>query len=529
MNRRRPLDSRLALLAVAALAVSPVAFSQVPVDDDGKPVGSYAATDELPALGDEDIPLMSATELEDLVGPIALYPDDLLAIVLPAATYPLQVIEAGRFLEELEEDPALEPNPDWDDSVVALLNYPEVVELMNEDIDWTWRLGEAVVAQQEDVVGAVETFRDRAYAAGNLRSDDYQKVERHDGVIEIKPVSDDVIYVPYYEPERVVVYQPRPVYYYYPRAYPVYYYPYPSYYDFDRGFFWGVTTAFTIGWVTDSLHVYHHSYRGHPYFGYRYWDNWWYRQPSINVYNTTYIRNTNVTVNHHYRGDRWHPRHNRREYIRETRPRVINHQRSVREARLRHDRGRAEPRREIRFRSRPETAPRQRPANATPMVRQRAEQREQRREPVARQRTQQRVERREPVARQRAVQREQRREPAARQRTEQRAERREPVARQRAERRVEHREPVARQRTEQRVQRREPVARQRTEQRVERREPVARQHVEQRRTAAPQRREARPEAPRSSAKRSESKPARSKEDRRSESRSERGKARRTTR
>ena len=102
--------------------------------------------------------------------------------------------------------------------------------------------------------------------------------------LQITPVVEDTIYVPYYEPERVVVYQTRPVYHYYPRAYPVYYYPYPSYHDFDRGFFWGVTTAFTIGWLTDSLHVYHHSYRGHPYYGwnYNFFGSYW-RRPSIKV------------------------------------------------------------------------------------------------------------------------------------------------------------------------------------------------------------------------------------------------------
>ena len=474
MNRRRQHGSIFAALALIAMTVAPVAHAQVPVDDDGEPIGQYGPAAETPELGAEEIPLMGATELEDLVGPIALYPDDLLAIVLPAASFPLQVIEAGRFLEELASDPSLEPNPDWDDSVVALLNYPEIVALMNEDIDWTWRLGEAVVAQQEDVVSAVETFRDRAYAAGNLRSDDYQNVERHGGVIEITPVSNDVIYVPYYEPERVVVYQPRPVYYYYPRAYPVYYYPYPSYYEFDRGFFWGVTTAFTIGWLSDSLHVYHHSYRGHPYFGYRYRDNWWYRQPSINVYNTTYIRNTNVTINRHYRGDRWQPRRDRRDYIRETHPRVMNHQRTVHDNRVRHDR-RAKSREPIRFRSRPDSLSRQRAANA---------------DRVSRQRDQHRV-------------------------------RSDVPARQRAERRSERREPAARQRAEQRVERREPVARQRAERRVERREPVARQRAE--------RRESRPAPSRSSAKRSESKPARNKENRRSEARRERGKERRNTR
>jgi hypothetical protein len=299
-------------------AVPLVAIAQSPVDDNGKVIGAYEPALENPntdlVVGNEEIPLMSDVDLEVLVGPIALYPDDLLAIVLPASAYPLQLIDAARFLEELESDPSLQPDPEWDDSVVALLNYPEVIELLNEDIDWTWRLGEAVVAQQRDVVSAIEVFRDRAYAAGNLKSDSYQNVTRDEGVIEITPVVEDVIYVPYYEPERVVVYQPRPVYYYYPRSYPVYYYPYTSAYAFDRGFFWGVTTAFTIGWMTDSLHVYHHSYHGHPYYGRSYRDRYWYRRPTVNVYNTTYVRNTDVTINRYYNGDRWRPRHDRRDY-----------------------------------------------------------------------------------------------------------------------------------------------------------------------------------------------------------------------
>ncbi|MCP4299293.1 MAG: DUF3300 domain-containing protein, partial [Gammaproteobacteria bacterium] len=272
------------------------------------------------ATGNEDIPLLSTVDLEELVGPIALYPDDLLAIVLPASAYPLQIVDAARFLESLEDDDSLKPDPEWDESVVALLNYPEVIELLNEDIDWTWRLGEAVVSQQADVVAAIETFRDRAYAAGNLKSDSYQNVSRDEGIIEITPIAEDVIYVPYYEPERVVVYQPRPVYYYYPRAYPVYYYPYSSGHAFDRGYFWGVTTAFTIGWFSDSLHVFHHSYHGHPYYGHSYWDRWWYRRPSISIHNTTYVgSNTNVTVNRYYGGDRWRPRVNRRDYVSEGR------------------------------------------------------------------------------------------------------------------------------------------------------------------------------------------------------------------
>ena len=261
----------------------------------------------------EELPTISASEIEALVGPIALYPDDLLAIVLPASTFPLQIVEAARFLEALEEDSSLQPDEDWDDSIVALLNYPDVVELLNEDLDWTWRMGEAVVGQQSDVIAAIESFRDRAFAAGNLESDDYQLVSQEEGTIQITPVQDDVIYVPYYEPEQVVVYQPRPVYFYHPRPYPVYYYPYPSYYAFDNyfhhSFFWGVTTAFSIGWQSHHLNTFHHSFYGHPYYGHSYYrNNWWYRSPDIHVYNNTYVRNNvNASHNRYNKGDRWQP------------------------------------------------------------------------------------------------------------------------------------------------------------------------------------------------------------------------------
>ncbi|MGI9222692.1 MAG: DUF3300 domain-containing protein [Woeseiaceae bacterium] len=298
----RSRKTRIAWLAALSVSLPGIGLAQVPVDESGDPIPVASA-------GSEDIPLLGPAELEKLVGPIALYPDDLLAIVLPATTYPLQLVQAERFLQELKNDSSLEPDESWDDSVIALLNYPEAIELLTDELDQTWRLGEAVVAQQADVVTAIENFRDRAYAAGNLKSDTHQTVSQDEGVIEITPVEEDVIYVPYYEPERVVVYQPSPVYYYYPRAYPVYYYPYSYGHSFSHGFFWGVTTAFTVGWFTDSLHVYHHSYYGHPYYGHNYGHNYWYRNPSIHVHNNYYYNSHNSyhSGNRYGHGDYWRP------------------------------------------------------------------------------------------------------------------------------------------------------------------------------------------------------------------------------
>ena len=185
--------ARAVLAALVLAGGAWPALAQIPVDEDGNVIGDYGTGGgEAAAIGDDGLPLKSADDLESLVGPIALYPDDLLAAVLPAATYPLQVVEAARFLEALESDPALAPDDDWDDSIVALVNYPEVVELMNQDLDWTWQLGEAVVAQQADVIAAIAAFRDKAAAAGNLNSDTHQSVTRNeDDIIEIEPSSED--------------------------------------------------------------------------------------------------------------------------------------------------------------------------------------------------------------------------------------------------------------------------------------------------------------------------------------------------
>jgi len=141
MNHRSLIDKlpQHLLLATLLLFAAGVSLAQVPVDDQGNPVG------EAVAAGDETVdaaPQRSTAELEDMVGRIALYPDDLLAIVLPASTYPLEIVQAARFLDEVEKDSSLQPDESWDESVTALLNYPEVLRMMNDDIDWTWQLGE---------------------------------------------------------------------------------------------------------------------------------------------------------------------------------------------------------------------------------------------------------------------------------------------------------------------------------------------------------------------------------------------------
>jgi len=177
--------------------------------------------------------------LETLVAPIALYPDDLIAIILPASTSPLQIVQADRFLDKRKTDPQLPIDDKWDDPVKSLLNYPDVVKKMSADLDWTSALGEAVVDDQAAVIEAIQSFRRRAQAAGNLKSDSKQVVKAEQEVIIIEPADPQVIYVPQYNPSTVVVAGAVPVYGYYPTPYPSYYYPYAPGAAMAAGVIWG--------------------------------------------------------------------------------------------------------------------------------------------------------------------------------------------------------------------------------------------------------------------------------------------------
>jgi hypothetical protein len=169
---------------------------------------------------------LSPEQLETLVSRVALYPDDLLALVLPASTQPLQIVEAARLLEKRKTDPKLQPPKTWDPSVVGLLNYPEVVALMNSDLTWTQQLGTSVITQQAAVMDAIQSFRRNVYEAGNLKSDDKQKVTVEGQTVVIQPADPQVVYVPSYNPQTVVYAYPPPYYIYSP--------PYPYYYQSCR-------------------------------------------------------------------------------------------------------------------------------------------------------------------------------------------------------------------------------------------------------------------------------------------------------
>jgi hypothetical protein len=201
-------------------------------------IGLAAAVSLLPVLLEAQAPPQTPTfkpeELQQLVAPIALYPDGLLAQVLMASTYPLEVVEAARFAKANPDlkDEALNnalKQQTWDPSVKSLLSFPQVLTMMDEKLDWTQKLGDAFLAQQKDVMDAVQHLRAKAQAEGNLKSNEQQTVTVEEQppasgsqVIVIQPSNPQVVYVPTYNP--TVVYGAWP----YPAYPPAYYYP-PGY------------------------------------------------------------------------------------------------------------------------------------------------------------------------------------------------------------------------------------------------------------------------------------------------------------
>jgi len=150
----------------------------------------------------------SPDQLDNLLSPIALYPDPLLAQVFVAATFPDQVEEAARYVRENGQNGI--DDQQWDVSVKAVAHYPTVIEMMADKIDWTTSLGQAYVNQSTDVASSVQNLRHQARAAGNLDSTPQQEVLEHDNYIAITPYQPQFLYVPVYDP--AIIYFRRPYY-----------------------------------------------------------------------------------------------------------------------------------------------------------------------------------------------------------------------------------------------------------------------------------------------------------------------------
>ena len=192
---------------------------------------------------------LPADQLDSLVAPIALYPDPLLSQTLVASTYPLEVVQLQQWLNQHKDlkDKALADavkKQDWDPSIQSLAALPDVVKLLADNIKWTTDLGNAFLAQQNDVMDAVQRMRKKAQDAGNLKSSEQQKVEtkvvESKQVIVVEQASPEVVYVPSYNP--TVVYG-APVY-----AYPPIAYPPPGYYAAGMAISFGVGIAMGAMW-----------------------------------------------------------------------------------------------------------------------------------------------------------------------------------------------------------------------------------------------------------------------------------------
>ncbi len=236
-------------------------------------------------------PTFSQGELDSMLAPIALYPDALLSQIMMASTYPLEVVEAARWrkanpsLAGKALEDALQKQS-WDESVKSLTAFPDVLDRMNQDLAWTQKLGDAFLAQQDQVMDTIQALRAKAQAAGHLQSNDKQKVEVQQAdnkqYIVIEPANPQVVYVPTYQPTVVYGAWAYPAY---PPYYPSYWYPVAT--PFVNGFIWGAGIA----------------------AGAALWGGWGWHDHDVNIdvnrynsFNRTNISNTNWNHNVNHRG-----------------------------------------------------------------------------------------------------------------------------------------------------------------------------------------------------------------------------------
>ncbi|WFU86438.1 DUF3300 domain-containing protein [Rhizobium sp. CC1099] len=234
----RRLLGGLSALALTSLQPCPLAYSQTPTPTP-RPASAQIAAAET------ETGLLSEDELEVLVARIALYPDELVGAISAASLFPLQIVEAARFLEAKEKNANLKPKDDWDGSVISLLNYPDVVKMMSDDLDWTQSLAEALTNQQKDVLIAIQQLRDEAVSKNVIKTDDKITVVTENENIVIRPTNPEKVYIPQYPPE--MFYEPgyavEPISYY-PDSYDSYYYP-------GAAFFAGAITGIAWGAIVN--------------------------------------------------------------------------------------------------------------------------------------------------------------------------------------------------------------------------------------------------------------------------------------
>ena len=256
----KSLSRNFTLVLCGSLLLAAAAYGQA------LPAADPSGQDALAAQGTQQ----PSDQVLQLVAPIALYPDALVGQILTAATYPTQIVEASRWLQQ---QPGLKGNTladavnsqPWDPSVKALIQFPTVLDNMDKNLSWTSALGDAYVNEPDDVTNAVQILRQRAQAAGTLATNSQQTVTTQDQAIDIEPTDPDVVYVPAYDPW--LVYGAPLV------AYPDWFDVPGVFYDgpdlfFDAGLDLGLFGGFAWGWHHWGFDWHHHAalHDHAPYF-----------------------------------------------------------------------------------------------------------------------------------------------------------------------------------------------------------------------------------------------------------------------
>jgi uncharacterized membrane protein YgcG len=249
-------------------------------------------------------PKYSAAELEKLAAPIALHPDPLIAIILPASVYPLDIVQAARFVKDTNNLPKVDEQP-WDENVKALAKFPELLQKLNDDLTWTMDLGQAFLDQQKELMDTIQVLRGKANSAGVLKTTPQQVIVVTNTIIE-RTVEQQIVYVT----NTVVQIQPsNPQIIYVPAYPPTIYYP-PAVYvgpppvvTFAAGIAVGLIIANNCDWHSGGIYVGHHgvavwgggSYHGHG-------------DVNINLNRNININNNNTTINNVNRTpQKWQP------------------------------------------------------------------------------------------------------------------------------------------------------------------------------------------------------------------------------
>lgn len=206
----------------------------------------------------EELTPFSEAELEQMLAPIALYPDSLLTHILIAATYPIELIQANRLQSKNTLLPTAQlmekaEKMDWDPSVTALLAFPNVLEKLSSDLSWTQDLGDAFLQDEVKLLASIQSLRAQADEADSLSEMENMAVTRVNNLIVIEPVQKEIVYVPYYDP-RTVYGNWR--WYNYP---PVYWAPYPYYVGRPRGqFYWNSGVQISFNFFFSAFHWSNH-------------------------------------------------------------------------------------------------------------------------------------------------------------------------------------------------------------------------------------------------------------------------------